>query len=68
MLASLLTKRDIQTEQAPAVAFDETLAQQFVQQLPFELTTASGGGVANIHRYATDYTDESFSGGRCWFR
>ena len=40
ILASLLTKRDIQTEQAPAVAFDEALAKEFVQRLPFQLTSA----------------------------
>lgn len=40
ILASLLTKREIQAETAPAVIFDEPLAKQFVKHLPFTLTDA----------------------------
>lgn len=40
VLASLLTKYELQTEQAPAVPFEEKVARDFVQHLPFQLTTA----------------------------
>lgn len=36
--ASLLIKQEIQTEVAPQIEFDQTLAKSFVQSLPFTLT------------------------------
>ncbi len=40
MLASLLTKAEIQTEQAPPVPFDEAVVRNFVSSLPYSLTEA----------------------------
>jgi len=40
ILASLLTRAEIQTEQAPSVPFDESVAKNFVKHLPFSLTDA----------------------------
>lgn len=49
ILASLLTKAEIQTEQAPAVVFDEAIAKNFVQHLPFQLTAAQRKVVWQIY-------------------
>lgn len=40
MLASALNKQEIETEHALRVAFDESVAKEFVQHLPFSLTDA----------------------------
>jgi ATP-dependent DNA helicase RecG len=39
-LAALMNKREIATEQAPAVPFVESVAKDFVASLPFRLTSA----------------------------
>jgi ATP-dependent DNA helicase RecG len=39
-LASLLNKREVATEKAVSVPFDEKVAQNFVKHLPFALTSA----------------------------
>lgn len=38
IITSLVMKHDLQTEPGQPMPFDETLAQQFVKQLPFKLT------------------------------
>lgn len=38
-LASLLVKKDLASESAPALTFDEKLAKEFVASLPFDLTS-----------------------------
>jgi ATP-dependent DNA helicase RecG len=50
MLASLLTKAEIQTEQAPPVPFIEAVAKDFVKHLPFELTSAQRKIVWQIYQ------------------
>jgi ATP-dependent DNA helicase RecG len=50
MLASLLTKAEVQTEQAPPVTFDESVAKDFVQHLPFTLTDAQRKVVWQIYQ------------------
>lgn len=50
ILASLLTKAEIQIEQAPVVTFDEAIAKEFVYHLPFQLTAAQRKVVWQIYR------------------
>ncbi len=50
MLASLLTKAEIQTEQAPAVPFDESIVKSFVSQLPYKLTDAQRRVIWQIYQ------------------
>lgn len=50
MLASLMTKAEIQTEQAPPVPFVEEVAKDFVRHLPFELTSAQRKVVWQIYQ------------------
>lgn len=50
ILASLLTKAEIQTEQAPAVIFDDKIAKDFVRHLPFTLTDAQRRVIWHIYR------------------
>src|SRR5690606_2422162 len=40
MLASKIIKQEIAGEQAPRLAFEEAIAKQFVDSLPFKLTDA----------------------------
>jgi ATP-dependent DNA helicase RecG len=49
-LASLLNKQDNAAEEAVAVTFDETVAQKFVQHLPFPLTSAQRKSVWRIYQ------------------
>jgi ATP-dependent DNA helicase RecG len=49
-LASLMNKREIAGEQAPAVPFDETVAKDFVGHLPFKLTNAQRKVVWQIYQ------------------
>lgn len=48
-LAALMNKREIAGEQAPAVPFDEKVAQKFVGELPFALTNAQRKVVWQIY-------------------
>jgi ATP-dependent DNA helicase RecG len=50
ILASLLTRAEIQTEQAPPVDFDESIAKNFVKHLPFTLTAAQRKVVWQIYQ------------------
>lgn len=50
ILASLLTKAEIQTEYAPPVHFDESIAKDFVKHLPFTLTAAQRKVVWQIYQ------------------
>jgi ATP-dependent DNA helicase RecG len=50
VLASLLTRAEIQTEQAPPVPFREAVARDFVNHLPFSLTEAQRKVVWQIYR------------------
>jgi len=50
ILASLLTKAEIQIEQAPVVHFDESIAKDFVKHLPFTLTTAQRKVIWQIYQ------------------
>jgi ATP-dependent DNA helicase RecG len=50
ILASLLNKLELQTEYAPAVPFQEKLAKDFVQHLPFDLTDAQRKVVWQIYQ------------------
>jgi ATP-dependent DNA helicase RecG len=50
ILASLLTKAEIQVEQSPPVTFDEAVAKDFVAHLPFTLTTAQRKVVWQIYQ------------------
>ncbi len=50
ILSSLLTKAEIQTEQAPPVHFDEAIAKDFVKHLPFTLTTAQRKVIWQIYQ------------------
>ncbi len=50
VLASLLTKLEIQTETSPPVLFDENVAKDFVKHLPFTLTDAQRKVVWQIYR------------------
>jgi ATP-dependent DNA helicase RecG len=49
-LASMLNKQEIAGEQAPPVAFDEVVAKNFVQHLPFKLTNAQRKTVWQIYQ------------------
>jgi ATP-dependent DNA helicase RecG len=49
ILASLMNKREIAGEQAPAVAFQEDIAKNFVSQLPFHLTDAQRKAIWQIY-------------------
>ncbi|HVU59997.1 MAG TPA: ATP-dependent DNA helicase RecG, partial [Candidatus Saccharimonadales bacterium] len=49
-LASLLNKREIMVEQAPAVPFVEEVARAFVAQLPFRLTDAQRKAVWQVYK------------------
>lgn len=48
-LASLMNKREIAGEQAPPVVFDESVAKDFVAQLPFRLTNAQRKTIWQIY-------------------
>lgn len=50
MLASLLTKAEIQTEHAPTVPFVNAVAKNFVKHLPFTLTGAQRKVVWQIYQ------------------
>lgn len=50
ILASLLTKAEVQAEQAPSVQFDESIAKDFVKHLPFTLTAAQRRIVWQIYK------------------
>jgi len=50
ILASLLTKAEIQTEKSPIVAFDESIAKEFVKHLPFTLTAAQRKVIWQIYQ------------------
>ncbi len=50
VLASLMTKYELQSEQAPAVAFDEKIAKDFVARLPFQLTDAQRKVIWQIYQ------------------
>lgn len=50
ILASLLTKLEIQGEQAPVVSFDEAAARDFVAKLPFQPTDAQRKVVWQIYQ------------------
>lgn len=49
-LASLLNKRDIQSEKAVKVQFKQKLAQDFVKHLPFVLTDAQRATIWQIYK------------------
>ena len=49
ILASLLNKREIASEHAPPVVFDELVAKEFVGSLPFKLTDAQRKVVWQIY-------------------
>ncbi len=49
-LASLSTKYELMTEQAPVVPFDEALAKSFVSVMPFSLTSAQRKVVWQIYQ------------------
>lgn len=49
-LASLLTKYELQTEQAPPVPFKESIAKDFVGHIPFRLTDAQRKVIWQIYR------------------
>ena len=49
-LASLLNKQENQSEAATRIAFDETLARQFVKSLPFKLTDAQRKTVWRVYQ------------------
>jgi len=48
-LASLLNKQENQREHAPAIAFDEALAKEFVGHLPFKLTDGQRAAIWQIY-------------------
>jgi ATP-dependent DNA helicase RecG len=50
VLASLMTKYELRAEQAPAVAFDEKIAKDFVTHLPFQLTDAQRKTIWQIYQ------------------
>jgi ATP-dependent DNA helicase RecG len=50
ILASLLTKSEIQAEKSPPVTFDESIAKDFVKHLPFTLTAAQRKVVWQIYQ------------------
>lgn len=50
VVASQLTKREIQTEQAPCVPFEESLIKAFVEKLPFQLTDAQRKTIWQIYQ------------------
>lgn len=50
ILASLANKQELATEQAPPVAFDESVAKNFVQHLPFKLTDAQRKVVWQVYQ------------------
>jgi ATP-dependent DNA helicase RecG len=49
-LAALLNKQENQTEQALKIAFDETLARDFVGHLPFKLTDSQRKAIWRIYQ------------------
>ncbi|CAN5336946.1 ATP-dependent DNA helicase RecG [soil metagenome] len=49
-LAALMNKRDVAGEQAPSVPFKETVAKDFVKNLPFTLTNAQRKVVWQIYK------------------
>lgn len=49
-LASLLNKYELMEEQAPPIAFEEVVAQDFVRHLPFQLTDAQRRVVWQIYQ------------------
>lgn len=50
IVASLLTRQEIQTEQAPIIPFNETVARNFVASLPYELTGAQRKVIWQIYQ------------------
>jgi ATP-dependent DNA helicase RecG len=50
MLAAQLNKQDNQNEIAPKIEFDEKLAKQFVQSLPFQLTDPQRSAAWQIYK------------------
>lgn len=50
IIASLLTRQEIRTEQAPPVPFDESIAKDFVTRLPYKLTGAQRKVVWQIYQ------------------
>ncbi|MCA9324810.1 ATP-dependent DNA helicase RecG [Candidatus Saccharibacteria bacterium] len=50
ILASLMNKREIASEHAPPVKFDEKVAKDFVKHLPFKLTDAQRKVVWQIYQ------------------
>jgi len=50
VLASLMTKYELQAEQAPPVIFDEKIAKDFVGHLPFQLTDAQRKVIWQIYQ------------------
>lgn len=48
-LASLLNKKELQQEKAPAVPFDQNVAQDFLAHLPFQLTDAQKKAIWQIY-------------------
>ena len=50
VLASLITKYELQTEQAPPVPFEENIAKDFVSHLPFQLTDAQRKVIWQIYQ------------------
>jgi ATP-dependent DNA helicase RecG len=50
VLASLLTREEIQTEQSPPVPFEEGIARDFVKHLPFQLTNAQRKVIWRIYQ------------------
>jgi ATP-dependent DNA helicase RecG len=49
-LASLLNKQENASEQAPPIPFDQTVAKEFVTELPFKLTDAQRKAVWQIYQ------------------
>lgn len=49
VLASLMNKYDVSQEQAPAVAFEEDVARDFVRHLPFKLTDAQRKAIWQVY-------------------